>query len=219
VTLSDVTISHVDFTDATFYCLVLRNVTLTKLQFKKDIWRATQLENSLIDEHSLMLRRDTTQGHALPTLAASSKTTRFDIDHATPIDGLNHEVDHDGDWDWDIHLGFVPCDGDILTRLAKHKDIIDRIMRYCFPGSSVHIFEYPNSCMVPRKSVKSRKLYPRRNDTATTYFGSLQHGLLVILPGTALAAGSPTLGISTEPPSSCCAEVLCLSLLSSARVS
>ena len=52
-------------------------------------------------------------------------------------------------------------------------------MEYCFPGSHVHIYEYPSGFEIPAGSTKPKKLYSKRTGVKTTYFGSVQYGLSV----------------------------------------
>ncbi|WP_210242154.1 hypothetical protein, partial [Brucella melitensis] len=52
-------------------------------------------------------------------------------------------------WKRDIYLREPVSKVDILTRLGEHKAIIDCIMQYCFPGHSVHIYEYPDGIRIP----------------------------------------------------------------------
>lgn len=161
VTLSDVTFAHVDFTHATFYRLVLRNVTITKLHFENDLWISIQLENALVSKHSFTLQRGSRRDCGLWTPAVSSKTKlSHDRDVPSP-DSIKQEVCHDGSWKRDIRLRFAAPTGDILTRLAKHEEIIDRIMKYCFPGSSVHIHEYPGGITIPRSHELAKGHDPR----------------------------------------------------------
>lgn len=179
VTLENVTFSHVDFTDATFYCLVLRNVTLSQVRFKNDVWRNLSLENALIGKHGFVLQRGTIRNYGLQPFAASSKTRQDAIIGTLSLEDLKREVGHDGDWDRDIHIRFGPYSGGILTRLAMHRCTIDRIMQCCFPGSSVHIYEYPRRSKIPDELTMKQKLFWRRDGTMTTYFGSLQCGLSI----------------------------------------
>jgi uncharacterized protein YjbI with pentapeptide repeats len=182
VTLSDATFRHVDFTGTAFHCLVLRNVTLTKIVFKDDIWRAMYLENALVSRRSFCMPDvpgSTAKVYGMRALAASSKTRRFAILDVLSTTDLSQAVGHDGAWNRDIHLRFVFPKLGILARMARHPDIIDRIMRFCFPGSSVHVHEYPRGFKIAGDSAMSKKLYEKRNGTRTTYYGSLQHGLLM----------------------------------------
>ena len=182
VTLSNVTFNRVDFTGTTFYCLVLRNVSLSRLRFQNDIWRAMRVENALISAYSLgkpRSRESSAKDRGLRASSASSKTRQFAISDGLSTDDLSQIMGHDATWDRDIHLLFIPCKISVLARLAKHRDIIDHIMRYCFPGSDVHVYEYPRQSTIPVGVALSRNLYTRRDGTRTTYYGSLQHGLSV----------------------------------------
>jgi len=177
VMLSNVTFSHVDFTDSAFCCLVLCNVTLVKLCFKNDLWRAMHLENALVGKCYFQLRQGTTREYILRAAAVSSKTIQCAIRNAKPLNKLRQELGHDGAWNRDIHRYFVPSSRGILTRLAERGGIMDRIMGHCFPGISVHIYEYPCGSKILGESAMPAKLYSKRDRTRTTYFGSLQHGL------------------------------------------
>ena len=180
VTLENVTFSHVDFTDATFYYLVLRNVTLSKVCFNNDVWRNLSLENALIGKHSFMLQPSTIRDYGLQPSAASSRTKQDAFIGGSSLEDLKREVGHDEDWDRDIHIRFGSDSEGILTRLAIYRDIVDRVMRLCFPGSSLYIYEYPHRSNIPDESKMSQKLFCRRiGNTLTTYFGSLQYGLSV----------------------------------------
>lgn len=79
VKLSNVTFSQVDFTDSAFCCLVLCNVTLTRMSFRNDLWRAPHLENALVGKRSFKLRSGTTADFCLRVAAVSSKTIQFDV--------------------------------------------------------------------------------------------------------------------------------------------
>ena len=140
VHLTDVTISHVDFTNATLHCILLQDVTLTRAHFRNTVWRAMHFTHALIDGSSFILRPGTTRDYAVQPSTASSKTIRGFHSDSMPLVDLAQEVGQVGAWDRDIHLRFTPPKIDILTRLGEHQEIIDRIMQYCFPGSSVHIF-------------------------------------------------------------------------------
>lgn len=177
--LSNVTFRHVDFTRSAFYCLVLRNVTLTNLRFENDLWRTTHLENAFIRKDNFTVRQGTIKGCYLRAPAVSSKTIQFCIKDAKPLDKLNKELGHIGAWKRDIYRRFGPSKRNILTRLVEWQGIIDRIMRCCFPGSNVHIYEYPCGFKIPRESLASSKFYLRRSGVKTAYFGSLKYGLSV----------------------------------------
>jgi hypothetical protein len=180
VKLSNVTFKNVDFTRSAFYCLVLRNVTLINLRFENDLWRTTRLENALIGKENFKVCQGTITGCYLRAPAVSSKTIQFGIKDAKPLNKLNQELGHSGAWKRDIHRRFGPSKRNILTRLVEYRSISDRIMKLCFPGSNVHIYEYPRGFDIPRRSTMSTKLYSKRNGTKTMYFGSLKYGLSAI---------------------------------------
>lgn len=180
VKLSGVTFNQVNFTDSAFCCLVLCNVTLTKTRFKNDIWRATHLGNALVDRRSFKLRRGTTRDYLLRLPLASSRTRQSVINNSRPLNNLNQILGHDGFWDRDIYRCFTSSGSGILTRLALHKDIMDRILQYCFPGSSVHIYEYPQGFKIPEETRALNMVYTTRSDVQTSYFGSQQLGLAVV---------------------------------------
>jgi hypothetical protein len=179
VKLSNVTFSHVDFTDSAFCCLVLRNVTLTKLSFKNDLWRETRLENALVGVRSFVLRRGTVRDYSLRAPRASSKTTQSPVQDSRPLDNLNQTLGRDGSWDRDINRCSTPSGRGILARLALHKDVMDRILGYCFPGSTVHMYEYPPGFKIPEETKALNMVYTTMSDTQTSYFGSLKSGLAV----------------------------------------
>jgi uncharacterized protein YjbI with pentapeptide repeats len=179
VKLSDVTFSHVNFEDTAFYQLCLQKVRLSKLQFTSDVWRFTWLEHALIGEDSFIKHLRTTRSYGLRSTAASSKTKRLAFKAASSLDDLKHTFCRA--LKRDIHLSQSAPSGDILTRLAGHQDIIDQIMKYCFPGSSAHVYEYPYGSKKPAVSAKSKKLYGvlvRWEDmefySSPMLFGSLQ---------------------------------------------
>lgn len=103
-------------------------------------------------------------------------------------DALRHQL-----WLQDFHLSGDPHKADFPTRLAEHESIMDRLLSFCFPGDSVHIFEYPYGVDIPgvpsnrkdkfRGARMKYKVFDRnavegitsklKHDT--TYFGSLEH--------------------------------------------
>lgn len=183
VTLSNVAFSHVEFTHATFDCLVLRSVTLFKLRFKNDVWRNLCLENALVGRNSFMLHEGTTRNYGLRPFAASSKTRQDAIIGALSPGDSKREVGQDGDWDRDMHIRFGRYSGGILTRFAMYKGTLDRIMQHCFPGSRVYIYEYPRRSKIPDESKMTQMLFWRGDCTMSTYFGSLQDVLSVKVQG------------------------------------
>jgi hypothetical protein len=179
VKLSGVTISHVGFEDTAFYQLRLQNVTLSKLQFTCDVWRSTCLKHALVGKDSFIKQPRSTRNYGLRSTAASSKTEKLVFKIMASLDDLKHTFRRAVKRD--IHLFQSAPSGDILTRLAGHQNIIDHIMQYCFPGSDVHIYEYPYRSKKPAVSAKSRYLYgfPIHWEgdvfySSPTLFGSLQ---------------------------------------------
>ena len=180
VKLCDVMFVRVDFTDTTLYYVWLRNVRLLDTKFDRDVWRATSMRNALVGKHVFKLKPKSKREYGVGRTLASSKTKRLQLDSALSLDGLKQAVGCSENWKRDIYLCEpVPAAVDILTRLTKHEAIFDRSMGYCFPGSSVHIYEYPRQSKVPRETQMLQRLYPRTHSSMTTYFGSLQEGLSV----------------------------------------
>jgi hypothetical protein len=180
VKLSNVTFSRVNFADTTFYRLWLKNATLIDLHFSSLLWSRMSLENALIGEDSFIPYSDTTRFHFVRRPARSSKTRSRLISAYLCRDDLMCRLGRKRVWNRKIgNLQRAPQD-QLLTRLADHDRIINRIMTYCFPGSSVHIYEYPKGAKIPGESESAEKLYCARFGTGlsnssymTTYFGSL----------------------------------------------
>jgi hypothetical protein len=179
VKLSDVTFSHVVFEDTAFYQLRLQNVTLSKFRFTSDVWRSTYLEHALVGKDSFIKQPNAKRNYGLRSTAASSKTKRLTFKVVASLDHLKHTFCRS--LKRDIHLFQPAPTGDILTRLAEHQNIIDHIMQYCFPGLSVHVYEYPYGSKKPAVSAKFKQLYGvlvRWEDmefySSPTLFGSLQ---------------------------------------------
>lgn len=149
VKLCSVTFVRVDFTDTTLYWVWLRNVRFFEIEFNHDLWRATFLKNALVDMHGFKLSPNSEREYGVRAPLASSKTERCKLDSALSPDDLKQELCCSEGWKRDIYLREPVSKVDILTRLGEHKAIIDRIMQYCFPGPSVHIYEYPDGIRIP----------------------------------------------------------------------
>jgi hypothetical protein len=182
VKLSNVTFSHVTFADTTFYRLWLKNATIINVDFRKDVWRASLLKNALIGKDCFARNSDTIRQYGVRGSSRSSKSIRRCLDSPLSLDDLQNKVGRDTVWDRDIRLlESRDPKGQLLTLLAKHPTIISRIMSDCFPGTSVHIHEYPKGVKIPGESPTSKKLYSakfstgsRMSSNRTTYFGTLQ---------------------------------------------
>jgi hypothetical protein len=149
VKLCSVTFVRVDFTDTTLYWVWLRNVRLFEVEFDRDLWRDMFLKNALVDKHAFKVFPDSEQDYVFRAPLASSKTIRCELDSALSFDDLAQELRCSEDWKRDIYLCEIVPKGDILSRLCEHKAVMDRIMQYCFPGPSIHIFEYPDGVRIP----------------------------------------------------------------------
>jgi hypothetical protein len=177
VTMSNVTFSDVEFTDSTFYWMWLRKVRVSRLHFNNDVWCTTYLEKALISEDSLLLKPGTTRDYGLRAIAASSKTRYFVTKCPVFLDALKRKLGRETAFTRHVYLLQPASTDGILTRLAKHETIIDRIMQYCFPGSSVHIYEYPDNFQRPACPKRYKKAcldYQVLMKYPVKLFGSLQ---------------------------------------------
>lgn len=174
VKLVNVTFYHVDFSDAMLYRLILDNVTVFKLQLTGDAWKANLFQNALLGEDNLVSSGGI-QSHGFQVASGSTRIKQGYVAAPLAQVDLKRNFCTYGPRKRVIHPLRPAPTGDILSRLAKHKDIIDRIMQYCFPGSSTHIFEYPAGVPIPPRI--STELYLAESKWIskhkTTYFGSL----------------------------------------------
>lgn len=196
---NNVVFSHVNLTNTTLYRIRLLNVTLLELHLKNDIWRSAAIHDALLTDDSLVLQPGTERDYALRIHCSPTSKTRqgwFRVQGHLSIQYLKNKLRDYSDCDWarDIHLFTPTRTGKILSRLAEHEHIIDRIMRYCFPGRSTHIFEYPKGVSIPRK--KPKQLYRANaksyNAYDTTYFGSLHSEAPLVAD---MPAGLPQRGV------------------------
>jgi hypothetical protein len=181
VKMSNVVFSYVDFRDSTLCGLNLQNLTVSRLRFNNDIWCTTYLEKALIGEGSLLLNPGTTRDYGIRAIAASSKTRCFITTCPVSLDAFERVLGRERPFTRHVHPLQSASRNGILTRLASHKSIMNRIMSYCFPGSDVHIYEYPQGVKIPGETRTSKKLYSAKFSTGqgmssnkTTYFGSSQ---------------------------------------------
>lgn len=176
VKLTDVTFYHVNFSNVTLYRVFLNNVTIFRLQLENFVWRGNYLENALLGNDSLIYPSGDRLDYKFQVKSATSKTKHRYISTPLSMAQLKRERVY-GAYGRDIFRMRSTATGNILPRLAKHSDIFDRIMQYCFPGGSTHIFEYPPEVSMPLEKASTNLYFAYSYSGVvrkTTYFGSLQ---------------------------------------------
>jgi hypothetical protein len=156
--MSNVTFYHVDYTNTTFFRLRLKRTTLANMHFQSDLWRESFLQDMLIGKDTFILKPGTERDYGVRAPAKSSKGKGRVVSDPLSPDDLKQKVSHGTVWQRDIRvLQDQGPQGRILARLACHENIMDRIMQYCFPGSNIHIHEYPFGFEKPTAPARYQK--------------------------------------------------------------
>lgn len=177
IKLSDATFYHVNLSEVTLYRVRLKNVTVFKLELENAIWRANRIQNAVLSNDNLVSPSGNQRDCGFRVRSATSNATLSYVPAALCMLQLRSTHRVYGAWGRDIYRVPPIATDNILSRLTQHSDIFDRIMQYCFPGNSTHIFEYPPGVSIPREETSPDLYFANSHSISkhkTTYFGSLQ---------------------------------------------